>query len=325
MNNGYSIAVNSDYLRLKPSEEDVVVWLTNQKREEMLHVRKSDRILRRPNWVSYKSFSNVLKKRLRGEPSFKDFSFLKGLSFDYIFCGDKIFYRVLRFYFPTQFIHVRYHNCWARILDRSRLLNLKLDWKYELGMKNEYLLERLIFNDRNAYKIFISNEDREYYTSHIGITKDSEVWPIIPKIEIQPLNIKFSRKLVWYGGVESHKISSINWFIKEVYPCIKQNIPDIEFHLWGKNTEMFNSPLNHIYGHGFYNDKGMPLTDALYINPDIIGGGVKVKLASLIENKVAVITTPFGFEGYDKSLITEKTCMVVEMDQWCNEICNLIE
>lgn len=324
LNNGYSIAVNSDYLRLQPSEEDTVVWLTNQDRGKMLHVRSSDFILQRPSWFSYKSISNVLHKRLRGEPSVKDFSFLKGKHFDYIFCGDKVFYRILRAYFPTQLIHVRYHNCWARILDRSHLLNLKLDWKYELGMKNEYLLERQVFNDKATKKIFISVEDRDYYTSHFGKTTDSEVWPIIPNIKVEPLEIQFSNKLVWYGGVESHKLSSIRWFIENVYPSVKEQIPSVEFHLWGKNTEGFDDRDNCVYGHGFYQGDGMPLKDALYVNPDIIGGGVKVKLASLIENRVAIISTPFGFEGYDKSLIVEKTCMVVEMDEWAEKIVELL-
>jgi len=104
----------------------------------------------------------------------------------------------------------------------------------------------------------------------------------------------------------------------------KQN-SKVEFHLWGKNTERYNNPINSIYGHGFYDGvDSVPLRDALYINPDIIGGGVKMKLLTYLESNVPFISSIFGFEGFPNDLIDGKYCMVVEEEEWVDTIISFI-
>ena len=87
-----------------------------------------------------------------------------------------------------------------------------------------------------------------------------------------------------------------------------------------------NDPANKVFGHGFYNKDGMPfLGEALYINPDIIGGGVKIKLQNYFESAAPFITTPYGFEGYSKELIDNKYCYVVEKESWLETIISIFK
>ena len=326
--NGYGIAVDYAYKILKPTEKDIVVWYTNQPREKMLYVRDDDVVLSKNDFFSLRSFLNVLEGKDRTELPKSGLNFLIGKKFERIHCDEVIFYRALRNLYPHSKISVRFHNCYSRIYDRKKMIGQSLDWKYETKLKNMYRLEREIFQDKNVFKIFLSDEDRYYYTSIFGKTNDSETWAFVPNKELIMTNrkvpIHFSRKLVWYGGVESHKKASVLWFINSIFPKVKEIISDVEFHLYGKNTEVFNSPQDKVFGHGFYDGDGFPEEGALYINPDIIGGGVKLKLMSLFENGIPFISTPYGFEGYSSALIDNHYCHVVEIGQWADYIIKLL-
>lgn len=321
--NGYGIGVAAAYSRLDIKPEDIVVWMTSFPKEKMMYLRENDFIIQRPKTISYKSIINTIKGTNRSELSADDLSFLSDKKFDKIYCDEVIFFRALRKMYPDQLITVRLHNCFARIYDRLRLLGRRVDLKFMITLRNMYKLERYVFNDKNSFKIFISNEDRDYYTSHYGKTSDSSVFDYSVNLQQaleNRLPLYLDNRLIWYGGVESHKKAAINWFIAEVLPKVRSTIPEIEFHLWGKNTTQFNNPSEMVFGHGFFDGDGMPSHSSLYVNPDIIGGGIKLKLMSLIESGVPVISSPFGFEGYSHSLIDNEYCIVQEDDKWAEFI-----
>lgn len=314
-NDGYSIGVEFAIKKLQPQKDDIIVWYTNLPKDKIEGYREHHFIINKASLYSIRSFSNILCGRARLELNYNDLSFLQKFDFDAIHCDEVYFYRALRKIFPDKSINVRLHNCYARILDRKKLLKLVLDSKFTKTLKVMYNLEREIFNDRNTYKIFISEEDRNYYTNNFGITSDSEVWPYVPDVAKRndSTQVIFEHKLVWFGGIQSHKKASVDWFVNTQFPLIKQIIPDVELHMWGLGTIEYNNPANHIYGYGFYDGKDKyPMSNALYINPDIIGGGIKLKLLKLLEDGVPFVTTPFGYEGYPQSLIDNKKVLVAE-------------
>lgn len=67
----------------------------------------------------------------------------------------------------------------------------------------------------------------------------------------------------------------------------------------------------------------MPSYTSLYINPDIIGGGIKLKLQTLIEAGVPFISSVFGFEGYSHSIIDNRYIIVEEEANWVKKLLNL--
>ena len=327
MTNGYGMAVDEDYRRLSPQNDDIIDWYTVLQRNEMLYLRAKDVVIKKNSFLSCRSVFNTLRRMDRTEVHYSDLKFLKNFDFDYIFCGDTIFYRALRKMFPNKQITVRFHNCFARILDRQKLINLKLDWQYLIKLQNMYYLEREIFLNPKVKKIFISDEDRDYYCSMVGKWQDSSVWSFVPNMKKAYNNrkaINYNNTIVWFGGIESHKRSSIKWFVYDVFPKIIANMPQVELHLWGRNTENYNNISHNVYGHGFYHGKGMPSEKCLYINPDIIGGGVKIKLISMIEAGVPFITTPFGFEGYNRNIVDSNYIHLVEMEDWTNYIMDIM-
>lgn len=321
--NGYGIGVEAAYKGLDIKKDDIVVWISSVSKKKMLHLRPNDVIIPKPRFLSLKSIINTIKRTNRSEPYLSELSFLKKLSIDKIYCDETCFYHPIRILFPEKHLTVRFHNSFARIHDRLKLLPRKVDFLYRWTLYNMYNLERDVMNDNNVFKIFISDEDRNYYTSHYGKNSDSSVFDYHVDVEKAVANrdkLMMDNRIVWYGGVESHKKAAIDWFIWEVFPKVKQSIPGIEFHLWGKNTQQFDNPSCRIFGHGFFDGDGMPSRTSLYINPDIIGGGIKIKLMSMLEAGVPVISSPFGFEGYKYDIVDDVYCIVQEEGKWAEFI-----
>lgn len=325
---GYGIAVDYAYRKLKPSRDDLVVWLSNYPKEEMNYLKDTDIIIRRKDYKSLRSAKMFIKGKSFSEVTEKELYFLKGMDFEEIHCDEVIFYRAVRLLFPHKRLTVRFHNSFARINVRNQFLKRDIGLKYWLNLCTFTKLERDIFNDRNVYKIFLTDEDRDFYRSIYGIKSDSETWPCeLDRDRIKDLrnSIILTNKLVWYGGIVAHKVSSVNWFVKQIMPELRKARPDFELHLWGDNTLQFDNPQQNIFGHGFYEGDGIPLDNALYVNPDIIGGGIKLKLVDLLENGVPFISTPFGFEGYSTELIDRKYCNVEEEDRWVDRILEIFD
>jgi hypothetical protein len=326
---GYGIACESDYRRIAPNYDDIVIWYSNNKKN--IYLRESDYVLPRPSKKSFRRLNNLVNFNATSEVKLNDLSFLRNHKLEdieNIFCGDVIFYNAIKRLFPDRKITVRFHNSFSRILDRKRVLGYKFDYIFEYNLRAFYTLETKIFRDNNTTKIFISKEDQDYYKLITG-KDDSQLWSFDFNMNLSNKNrkkIKYNNKLVFFGGISSHKKQSIQWFIKTVFPEIISQIPNVEFHLWGNNTSKLNNPAKSIYGHGFFNSDGFPLRDeALYINPDIIGGGVKIKLMSYFNNGIPFISSPFGFEGYSKEYIDNKYCTVSTLNNWSRDIIRLLK
>lgn len=326
---GYGIAVEYDFRQCSPSDQDIVVWRRRYNKVSPLYVKENHYIINQNPYFSWRSVINTLKRTNRSEISIDDLSFLKGKCFDKIFCGDVCYYNAIRSLFPNKEITVRFHNCFARILDRKKIICRHLDLMYSITLSNMYRLERTILNDPNVHKIFISEEDRTYYTLHFGRFQDSSIWQVLPskeKMQSNHTDLTLNPVLVWFGGVDSHKKASVDWFVEYVYCKVRKEIPEIQFHLYGANTDKFDCPELGIYGHGYYKGKDhMPIKNALYINPDIIGGGVKMKLITYFENGVPFISSVFGFEGFPHSLVDNKYCFVAEESEWASTIVRILK
>jgi hypothetical protein len=92
-------------------------------------------------------------------------------------------------------------------------------------------------------------------------------------------------------------------------------MPEVELYLYGSGTEAFESPGSGIHGCGRYPGDDVPFQgDALYVVPDAVGGGIKVKVRDLLIARVPFITTHFGAEGYD--LGGSPHVLIADIDDW---------
>lgn len=324
--NGFGIAVADAYKRLCPKEDDVIVWYTPK--PKFAGLRPQDHIIEKTPMTSLRRVFNVIRNHPSHEVPPSWLSFLKAYDFEEIHCDDTTFFRSLRYLFPDTHINVRFHNSYARIEDRRRLLNISVGVHFRLVLKAYYRAERFIMNDRNSTKIFLTPEDQNYYCSHFGITSDAYVWPGMEYEKLKSLRsyCKMSAidRIVWFGGIESHKACSVWWFVRNVFPQVRRVLPQVTFHLYGAGTQQFDNPKKSIFGHGFFDGNGVPdKGNSLFVNPDIIGSGIKLKLLTYLQEGVPFITTPFGFEGYPKELVDDY-CIVSEQANWAEDIIRYI-
>jgi len=328
-NNGYGIVVKSDFDRLKINpHKDKVIWYTTG--GENLRYGHGDLIIKRPGSKNFNRFWKVLMGKPSSELISSQIKTIAQYDIRYIFCGDTIAYRALRKQFPNSKIHVRFHNCFYRIKERLNIIDVRVDLKYKQVLNAFSHLEKEIFSDSKMIPYFLCLEDQNFYETITG-RNDSILW----SVEVDENKRKTTKDkmkygeiqyLIYFGGVDTHKKKSIDYFIQSTYPKIKNSCPGIQFHLFGYGTEQFNAPSKGIVGHGRYNGNGFPyLNNGLYINPDLTGGGVKIKVKSYLEHALRFISTPFGFEGYSSEFINNEDCWVFPMDSWTTTICDIIE
>lgn len=323
---GYRIAVKSDVERLRPKKSDVVITYSLKKRKRIKGA-KAINIPRvsRSSLFAPKLWKNLIQGRPVHDLSTHELKqVLKAakptFQFDQIFCGDVILYNSIRSLFPNAKIDVRFHNLFSLVKARQEKFQYPIGTKFKIVLYTRARLETRILSDPNATPVFITPEDVEYYSNIYPGRKNYKLWEINNltnskniKSEIVKIN-----KLIWFGSLAAHKDFCIKYFIEKIFPALKEQNNKLEFHLYGGGTEIFNAPEKGIKGFGYYQGSGLPDPEGLYINPDLLGGGIKLKLRHLIDNKVSFITTPYGASGYDLNEVAN--AHVSQIDNWKTDI-----
>lgn len=322
--NGYGIVVKSDYKRLKINlSSDTIIWYTSIKGNAFYE--NSHLIINRPKLLHFKRIYNVLFNNPSSELWLSDLSNLKLKGFESIFCGDTILYRALRKKFPKEKIIVRFHNCYYRVRERVKSLEISVDLRYKKVLHSFSYLEREIFADYNTTPIFLCEEDQQFYESITG-RGDSILWGV--EINFTKVNLKKNlpiKHLIYFGSISTHKKKSVDYLIRNIFPVIKLSFPKLEFHLYGNGTEIFNNRNMGVFGHGIYRGTDIPYSsNGLFLNPDITGGGVKIKVKTYLENDLRFLSTPFGYEGYSLEYIDNLNRVIKPLNDWSNSITQII-
>ncbi|MEF3353293.1 glycosyltransferase [Paenibacillus sp. GYB006] len=114
---------------------------------------------------------------------------------------------------------------------------------------------------------------------------------------------KDRKDLLFVGGF-NHKpnYDAVNWFIDEIFPQIKENIPDIRLHIVGSNPpdDIKQRSSESILVTGYISDEELERYYELcrvVIVPLRFGAGVKGKVVEALNYQVPVVTTLIGAEG----------------------------
>ena len=238
---------------------------------------------------------------------------LSSRRYDEIFCGDVIFYRALRTLFPDQPMTVRFHNFFMLSDIRRRTRRFPIDTHFRLTLSRTSALEREICTDKLVHPIFINPEEQRCFNL-IWPDRHSELWGVNVSQSSTVFTPRQAR-LIYYGGTGSHQKFGLRYFIDSVFRPLSRKYAGLEFHLWGDGTKVFEDSSNRVYGHDIWNGEGLPHGgDGLFVIPDLLGGGIKVKTGDRLRDGSAFITTPFGAEGY--SITPRFGQFVQEMEAW---------
>ncbi|MDR2685543.1 MAG: glycosyltransferase [Rickettsiales bacterium] len=114
--------------------------------------------------------------------------------------------------------------------------------------------------------------------------------------------------IMFCGGSHGPNLDAVKWFLKDIFPDIKNKIPDLEFYVIGKKPE---KEVQDLYGDGviftgYVSDEELDeyyQKCRLVVAPLRYGAGIKGKIIEAIYNKVPVVTTSIGAEGIASGIL----------------------
>ena len=118
-----------------------------------------------------------------------------------------------------------------------------------------------------------------------------------PKADYLNLSLCFIGSFNWRPNSEG-----LLWFIKDIFPKIKQHFPQITINIAGSQSEKFKEfkGLDGVNVKGFVkNSSDFLLQNGIFIAPLISGSGVKIKVLEALSLGLPCVLTEIAAEGLD--------------------------
>lgn len=165
--------------------------------------------------------------------------------------------------------------------------------------------EQKIFNRLKTITV-LNSKDKELVQSIVNNNTVNIVvdYPRVADFfySIERDNIEPNSILFWGAMNRKENVDGVLWFVNEVLPIIRQEIPDAIFYIVGANPpeEIISLKLDGIVVTGFVES---PLEyfskAAISIAPLRFGAGIKIKVLETLAAKIPTIATDVGAEGVD--------------------------
>ena len=208
------------------------------------------------------------------------------------------------------------HNATWKILDRFASENRgikRLFFQNEANRIRAYEAEVVTRFDRT---LAVSSIDQAALLDAVlqsgqptaGVEEKIDVIPItVDTAEICPVNRKRNSLNIFTMGTLHYppNAEGIRWFIQEVFPKIKAQVPGVTLTIAGKNpppdfVELHKEVPKVFQVPGYVPDLTPWLEHAgVMVVPVRIGGGMRVRILEAFARQMPVITTTVGLEGID--------------------------
>ena len=161
--------------------------------------------------------------------------------------------------------------------------------------------ERELAAYKSADAVIVVSDDERNLLKREQVCVCLVVVPIIVSVTPYP-NIGSGNKLVFVGSFDwPPNQDGILWFVKEIWPSIRENAPTAELDIIGSNPKPTILALNSVAGVnvlGYVSDTLPYLQRAdISIAPLRYGGGMKGKVNEAMAAGLPVVTTSIGAQG----------------------------
>jgi glycosyltransferase involved in cell wall biosynthesis len=172
----------------------------------------------------------------------------------------------------------------------TRLVNLRRAWiwrRHESHFKYRFDAVTVCSEDDRGY---FDMEERTFV-----VPNGSNRVPKRPRSYPEPARVGFIGNCDFMPNLEGLK-----WFIGEVWPGIKRQMPNVSLRLVGRGSDGSVTKLSpDIVGLGWLEDPGDEIaTWSVMIVPIQVGGGTRVKIAEGFARQCPIVATGLGAFGY---------------------------
>jgi len=193
-----------------------------------------------------------------------------------------------------------YKRLWETMSPGLRKLLLGRDWRliesYEGRLVREFDAVLAVSHDDEL--ALQEAADRTVDITVIPIAIDADEVSVIER-DKEPRHILHIGTMYWPPNIDA-----VNWFIRRVYPIIRQQRPDVQFDVIGSRPPAELLALN---------DAGIGVNVAGYVEdptpyqrraaamivPLLAGGGMRVKILRGLAEGIPIVSTTLGYEGIE--------------------------
>lgn len=198
--------------------------------------------------------------------------------------------------FATQVL--RSHNVLTKGfagLDKAGTFASRRAWAHELEKIAEF--ESAVAKSVDKFWA-ISEQDGNEYVTRLKLRPDGVVGVAIDQLAVSECAVPKSKDILYLGSADLRKGGGLKVFIEECWPKVICAHPDARILMAGRGTELYSRPEVGVEGIGYEADESAFLSRGyIFVNPQLIGSGIKLKsLVAMMRGK-ALVTTSTGAEG----------------------------
>ncbi len=116
-----------------------------------------------------------------------------------------------------------------------------------------------------------------------------------------------SRRMLFVGNYRHPPNGdAVHFFVRDVLPLVRREVPDAEFCIAGSNTQLLNQKVvaeaDGVRVVGYVPDiRSCYRSAALFVAPILTGTGMRVKLLEALSMGMAVVATPLAAQGFQST------------------------
>ena len=174
----------------------------------------------------------------------------------------------------------------------ERLAGQYFTYQTAVSDEDKVVLEKICPNANIA--VIPNGVDTEYFVTNMHDMEDD--------------SIIYVGGTTWFPNYDA-----VQYFIRDIFPLVKKEIPDITLHHIGRQIDdklhKIAAGGDNIKIHGFVDDiRPLVAKAAIFIVPLRIGGGTRLKIVDALSMGKAIVSTSIGCEGIK---VTDKVDIVV--------------
>lgn len=151
--------------------------------------------------------------------------------------------------------------------------------------------------------IAIQDQERRFFEEKLGLK--GKVCTISHFVELDNLyDLTVKNRIGFFGSANQFNLKGFNFFVENVFPQIKQQIPDAVLVIGGRMCDRIEDNENYEKLGEIEDKKEFYQQISIVINPMLFGTGIKIKTVEALGYGMPLVTTSAGAEGVEKKANT---------------------